>query len=141
MEEYKFFVAVKGLIIKDERFLVIKRSDKARGEHFYWELPGGRLEFNESTHDALVREIEEEVGLSVDVGDPISTWNFVRNKHTQIVGLTFLCRASNDRVILSEEHNDYAWIKYEEIDDYDIFPAVLQEMKKWNWEKVLRSYV
>ncbi len=50
-------IAVKALIIRDEKLLVVKET-----EGFYG-LPGGGLEYNDTIKNSLLRELKEEVGL------------------------------------------------------------------------------
>ena len=128
--ERRFFVAVKALLFDQDKFLLVKRSDKARGEHHYWELPGGRMEFGEAPEQALQREIMEETGLSANILCPLQTWSFFREEETQIVGITFLCKAESNKVRLSKEHDDFAWIRFDEITQYNIVPTVLSDLKK-----------
>lgn len=66
----KINVAVAVIINSDEKILIAKRH-----EHLHqggkWEFPGGKIEENESTKDALIREIKEEVGLEVKQASPL----------------------------------------------------------------------
>jgi len=133
----RFFVAVKALLFFNGTFLVVKRSDKARGEHQYWEFPGGRLEFGESPEEALSRELTEETGLLAKIIRPLQTWNFFRGEDTQIVGITFLCKVNSDTVQLSDEHDAYAWITFDELDHYPMLPSVLDDIKKLNRNALL----
>jgi len=126
----QFFVAVKALLFFNGSFLLVKRSNNARGEHSYWELPGGRLEFGETPEEALTRELKEETGLTAKIIRPLQTWNFFRGNDTQIVGITFLCKADSDTVQLSSEHDAYAWITFDELDQYRMLPSVLDDIKK-----------
>ena len=132
----KFFIAVKALLFYDGKFLLVKRSDKARGEHHFWEFPGGRMEFGETPEDALTRELMEETGLSVKIICPLQTWNFYRGDDTQIVGVTFLCKATTDTVRLSNEHDAYAWVTHDELHQYSIIPSVLNDIHKLDLDDV-----
>lgn len=126
----KFFIAVKALVFFDEKFLLVKRSEKARGEHHLWEFPGGRLEFGETPEEALKREMMEEAELPVKIICPLQTWSFFRGEDTQIAGITFLCRAATDTVRLSDEHDAYEWITYDKLENFSIMPSVLSDIKK-----------
>ena len=134
--ERRFFVAVKALLFDQDKLLLVKRSDKARGEHHYWELPGGRMEFGETPEETLLRELAEETGLSAKILCPLQTWNFFREETTQIVGVTFLCKATTNAVRLSDEHEAYAWIHLDEISQYNIIPTVLNDLKKPDMEEI-----
>jgi len=57
----RFPVSVKGVVVVDGKFVLLKN------EREEWELPGGKLESNEEPQSCLVREIEEELGLSVSI--------------------------------------------------------------------------
>jgi len=61
----RFFFAVKALIPDGDLILIVRRSERARGHHGLWELPGGRLEFGETPEEAIVREVREEAGLEI----------------------------------------------------------------------------
>lgn len=134
--ERKFFVAVKALLFNQGKFLLVKRSDKARGEHHYWELPGGRMEFGETPENALQRELMEETGLSVNILCPLQTWSFFREEETQIVGITLLCKAETSAVRLSDEHEAYAWIRFDELTQYNIVPTVLDDLNKLDMDEI-----
>ena len=57
-------VAVGVLIRPDGRFLLTSRP-AGKAYHGYWEFPGGKLEPGETVHDALRRELLEEIGVSI----------------------------------------------------------------------------
>ncbi len=66
---------VRGVIVDDaERVFVLAET---RGNEIIWNLPGGRIEPNESGRDALVREIQEELGITV---------TFHRFLYSQVIG-------------------------------------------------------
>jgi 8-oxo-dGTP diphosphatase len=130
-ENKRFFVALKGAIFNKNKFLIIKRSNKTRGEHGFWEFPGGRMEFGETPEETLGREVLEEVGLEVEIIKPLDTWSFFKDENTQIVGVTYLCKAASSEVILSEEHVDFAWVTLEDIHNYNIKPSIIEQIERW----------
>lgn len=55
---------VYGLIMKDEKVLLVKKSKGLfKG---LWDFPGGKIEFGEAPDTALIREIMEETGLEIE---------------------------------------------------------------------------
>lgn len=59
---------IVGLVVKDGKILMVKRNEpEAKGAHLKWEIPGGKVEFNESPQEAIVREVEEETGVKTKV--------------------------------------------------------------------------
>jgi 8-oxo-dGTP diphosphatase len=137
--EIRFFVAVKGLIFRDGRFLIIQRSDGARDGKGLWELPGGRLEFGEAPEEALRREIREETGLSASPLSITHSWTFIRKERFQTVGMTFLCRGGAEAVRLSPEHEGHAWIDRSEMDRYPMDPMVRSALLALDWERIVRE--
>jgi mutator protein MutT len=66
-------VAIGALIHRfgDEIRLLVTRRPATTVYAGYWELPGGKVDPGESAADALVREFREELGITVDVRDPL----------------------------------------------------------------------
>lgn len=139
--EKRFYVAVKGLIFCDDKFLIIQRSDKTRGEFHYWEFPGGRMEFGEKPEEALKREVKEETGLEIKPICPLNMWTFFREENVQLVGVNFLCTTDSKKIQLSDEHLDYRWVEEAEVLSYNIHPTIKDEMAKWNWKEIKKTFV
>jgi len=67
----KFITVVAGLVRKGEKVLVASRG-AGEAEAGKWEFPGGKVKTGETPPEALVRELKEELGISVKVGAPVT---------------------------------------------------------------------
>ncbi|BAK14889.1 NTP pyrophosphohydrolase including oxidative damage repair enzyme [Solibacillus silvestris StLB046] len=107
MNEFK--VVVKGVLIKNNRLLIVQRSQIETVGAGTWETVGGNLHFGESFETALKREFSEEVGLNITVKNQLFSTTFHTSKTRQIVLLTFLCDTKEEQITVSDEHEQYLW--------------------------------
>ncbi|SES93974.1 NUDIX domain-containing protein [Paenibacillus sp. NFR01] len=121
-------VAVKGIILHQGKFLLVKRAQTDIAGAGVWENAGGKLEFGEQLEEALKREIQEETGLDVMVERVLYAATVLTDPGRQLVVITYLCRAKEWRVVLSEEHSEYAWCTPREVKRL-LPPGILQELK------------
>ena len=131
-----FAVAVKAVIVKEGKVLVLSRSqDEMDGSymnsHQKWDLPGGGLHFYEHSQDGLRREIKEETNLEVFVGEPISLFDVIKN-HIHLCIFTYVCRWKAGEVALSEEHEAFYWMTKEEV--------CQSELPSWMRRDLLRAF-
>ncbi|RTR34109.1 NUDIX domain-containing protein [Robertmurraya yapensis] len=121
-------VAVKGVILHKGKVLIVKRAlDDYRGGT--WECPGGKIDFGEDLEVALIREIEEEVGLAVTVDKILFATTFNTEPTRQVVILTYLCRSESQTVVLSEEHSEYLWAMKEQLKEM-LVPEIVADFEK-----------
>lgn len=113
----EIWVATKALIIYNQRILIIQRSNYCGIGENEWEFAGGRLEFGEDLLDGLSREIKEEVGLTVQIDRLLYAFTKLVNPQWQTVGLTYLCYADTDMVVLSNEHKNFLWATREQLEE------------------------
>jgi ADP-ribose pyrophosphatase YjhB (NUDIX family) len=105
-------LAVSAAIFRDGKLLLLKRA-KSPG-HGFWSLPGGRVEFGESLHTALAREVDEEAGLKIDIV-ALAGWREVlpgaggSGGHYLIMSFAARWVAGEPR--LNEEHDDFKWVE------------------------------
>lgn len=124
----KYFLAVKGIIRQGEKILVVKRSEADDHLPGVWETVGGGMEGEGTPQESLRREILEEVGLDVKVGEPFHVFTFRKDTGEFKVGMTFLCDAPEGDVRLSHEHSEYSWIRPEEFRTFESIPSLHKEI-------------
>jgi len=117
MENIKFHITVKGIVIYKNKVLILKRVKPSTDGLGYWELPGGGLEYGETPHQALIRELKEETGLDIKIIKPVYTFTAIRPDY-QTVGIGFLSIPTNDHVQISHEHTEYKFVNTYEIKEY-----------------------
>ena len=121
---------VAALIWEDNRFLACQRpAHKARG--LLWEFVGGKVEPGETKEQALIRECQEELAVTVEVRDVFMEVDHVYPDLT--VHLTLFNASIAEGVPQKIEHNDLRWITVEEIDQYEFCPAdeeILRRLKE-----------
>ena len=121
---------VAALIWDENRFLACQRpAHKARG--LLWEFVGGKVEPGETKEQALIRECQEELAVTVAVQDVFMEVDHVYPDLT--VHLTLFNASIAEGIPQKIEHNDLRWITAEEIDQYPFCPAdeeILRRLKE-----------
>jgi 8-oxo-dGTP diphosphatase len=120
-------VAGKALIVKEGEILFLQRSLESGFDPGLWELPGGKIAYGEDIIEALLREVQEEVGLKIKVGLPFKTWHFTKEPYW-VTGVTFLCEYISGDVLLSEEHAAFTWIKPSQYESFPLSKAVKEQI-------------
>lgn len=128
--DFKIFVAAKAFVVFNGKVLVLKESSKyVDGSNVgRYDVPGGRVQPGERFDDGLIREIKEETQLEVKIGRPffVNEWRpVVREENWQIVGTFFECLANSDQVVLSEDHEEFAWIDPKDFKKYNLIPNLV----------------
>ena len=129
-----FCVGQKAFIERDGKVLIL--NDPSEGLDF----PGGKIQDGEakdgdasSLFRSLQREVREETGLEIEVGNPFVVWyhEFPKNhrNYPKVVYLVgFKCKYVSGEIKLSDEHNKFKWVDkndYAEVDDgSDYFDAL-----------------
>ena len=121
---------VAALLVRGGRFLACQRPPhKARGG--LWEFVGGKVEPGETKEQALIRECQEELAVTVAVRDVFMEVDHVYPDLT--VHLTLFNASIVEGIPQKIEHNDLRWITVEEIDQYEFCPAdeeILRRLKE-----------
>lgn len=118
MSEQTFYVGVKGIIIVDDKVLLLHGSG-GKGRRDIWEAPGGRIDGEESMQQTLERELNEEVSniKNVKIGGILHatrlTWVIDGTNSLALVFFRVQAEFDGDPVI-SDEHSEWKWCTLEE---------------------------
>ena len=111
---------VAALIWKGDKFMICQRpAHKARG--LLWEFVGGKVEPGETKEQALIRECQEELAVTLSVGDVFT--DVVHEYPDITVHLTLFNATIAGGIPQMMEHNDIKWITPNEIQNYEFCPA------------------
>lgn len=122
-------IVVSGFLNKDGKALLVKRAETEKFLPGYWELPGGKVEHGESADEALVREFYEETGVKVIVGKPFHTYTYMKGeRHT--IDIIHNVTAEETTVKLSPDHEEYAWVAPDEIENYRMTDNKVRAVKE-----------
>jgi diadenosine tetraphosphate (Ap4A) HIT family hydrolase/ADP-ribose pyrophosphatase YjhB (NUDIX family) len=132
-------IAMKAAIFNSQNELLLLRYKKThynKKVREKWGLPGGKIKADEPLLDGLRREISEETGLkNIDIGAPFAIsewWPTKNNTKLHIVATFLMCRTTftGGGVVLSKEHDDFAWVTRDDLSKFDIMSPESQEIPK-----------
>ncbi|GAB1513889.1 NUDIX hydrolase [Actinophytocola sp. KF-1] len=103
MPTAKHSVSVAGVVIDEsDRVLLIQRCDNG-----HWEPPGGVLELDETFEQGVIREVQEETGLRVEVERLTGVY---KNMNRGVVALVFRCHKAGGREATTPESRRVEWM-------------------------------
>ncbi len=125
-----FWVGVKGVVVSNDKLLILRTNpDENRGER--WEFPGGRIDRDETMHQALIRELQEELpGISnIEIGDLLHAFRLPRElpEHNGLALVFYKVTADfPDDITVSSEHLESRWVSKTEA--IELVPQNLHEV-------------
>ncbi len=122
-------IVTAGIIRKGSKILIARRSPKKHLAGF-WEFPGGKIEEDETLEECLSRELKEELGITVNVGE-----FFMENSHkygeNEILLKAFFCEYVLGDIVLND-HDKINWVEIIELENYQFAPADIPFIKALN---------
>lgn len=124
----KIIKVVGAILIKEGRILCAQRGGE-KSLPFLWEFPGGKIEQGESPHQALIRELSEELLIEVDleatIFDAVSyEYDFGVVNLTTIIG-----KLKSGEPVLTE-HQEIRWLSPAELFEVEWAPADIPIVKQ-----------
>ncbi|WP_413587394.1 (deoxy)nucleoside triphosphate pyrophosphohydrolase [Bdellovibrio sp. HCB274] len=125
MADIKKPVLVVAAVIRkkddsEKRILLVRRGPDQSGAGF-WEFPGGKVEPAESPEQALRREIDEELGIQITVGDFVGELDF--DYPTKTIRLRVYEALTSESHITLTEHDALKWVTAHEIKTEELSAA------------------
>jgi A/G-specific adenine glycosylase len=109
-----YFVTA-AVLERDGQVLIARRAENGLLGGL-WEFPGGKLEDGETLPDCLSREIDEELGATVQVGDEIGVYRHAYT-HFRVTLHAFFCRLAAGEP-KANIHSAIAWVDPHRLEDY-----------------------
>ncbi len=137
------FIVVTGIVIKDNKFLIAKRSPEEAAFPGLWSVPGGKIDPQDYTtvskdtgdswynvlEKALHREVKEEVGLEINNIRYLTSLAYMRSDDIPTLIISLYCDYRSGQINLSDEFVESAWVKKRELDQYQFVPGLKEEIE------------
>lgn len=108
--------AVAAVIVRPGAFLAVRRKPTMKRDPGVWEFPGGKIEAGETIEEAVVREVKEELGVSITLIQSLLFYPFTMGDQT--IHLTYyLCELDTDpNRIQLQDHDAWQWFEENDFD-------------------------
>ena len=117
-------LAVSAAVFRDGKVLIVRRArSPSKG---VYSLPGGRVEFGETLHAALHREVVEETALKIEIVD-LAGWREVvpaAEGGGHYVIMSFAAHWQSGEVVLNEELDDHRWLAPDALGEFKTTPGL-----------------
>ncbi|WP_068793263.1 8-oxo-dGTP diphosphatase MutT [Brevibacillus laterosporus] len=127
---------VGAVIINDNQKLLSALRSQQMSLPGMWEFPGGKIEKGEKPQESLIREIEEELGCQIEVGELISD-SVYEYPTVKVRLITYFAKVVSGEPMASE-HEELRWITANELHSLKWAPADLPTIEKLSKEHVLQ---
>ena len=127
--ENKNLLVVGGLIVKKNKILICQRSSD--NDHpLKWEFPGGKVKTQEEPKQALKRELNEELKITIEHPIYLCDYMFEYQDLGKKVSLFFFLINEYSGEISNSVHNQLKWIEIKQLSDYDFLEGDHEIIKK-----------
>lgn len=126
-------VGVGAVIVENGRVLLVRRlAEPLKGE---WSIPGGMLELGERLREGVAREVLEESGLVVEVGEVLDVFDAIypdaagRTQYHYVL-IDFLCYPTGGGLHAGSDADAVRWAGSDELESLRLRPMTLGVIRK-----------
>jgi 8-oxo-dGTP diphosphatase len=137
------YISITGILLKDGKFLITKRSSNEKSFPNQWTVPGGKLEIDDYTkrpkdtsahwynvfEKVLQREVKEEVGIGIKNIKYLTSLAFIRDDNIPTIIVSLYGDPDGEKIKLNPELTEYAWVTLEEAKDYELIEGIYEELE------------
>lgn len=129
-------VGVGGVVFREGEVLIVKRgSEPSYGK---WSIPGGLVNLGETVAEACAREVEEETGIIVEVGEVVDVCDYIERDadgrvRFHYVIIDFLAVPVGGALRAGSDVLDAKFVRIEELGEYDLTRTARRVFKKLGW--------
>src|SRR3989339_1764527 len=147
------FVVVTGIIVKDGKFVIMKRAPTEKAFPNMWTVPWGKLVYHEYSKLprtsqkspqwyhvvdwVLKKEVKEEAGIEIKKPEYLCDLVFVRPDGFPVVTLSYWAEYKSGKTKCGKDVTDFAWVTLKEAKKYDLIDGIWNELR--DVEKILRE--
>jgi 8-oxo-dGTP pyrophosphatase MutT (NUDIX family) len=157
--QYLHEVVVTAIVVKDEKYLVTRRSLTKKRFPGMWTVPGGKLETDDYINlpketkyywynvleKVLRREVKEEVGIEIKNIEYVTSLATIHDDGSPSLVISCMADYSSGKVKLQKGETDkFAWVSLKEAQNYDLLDGIYDELvmaenrrsgKKSEWKR------
>lgn len=105
-----------AILIQESRLLAVQRGPESN-HPWKWEFPGGKMDLMETAEECIVREIEEELTVKIDLLARFQAVEFDYGNRPLCL-IPFVCKISSGKIQLTE-HVAMRWIDFDQVESLD----------------------
>jgi len=109
-------LTVDAIVIHDDKILLIKRKNPPFRDHYA--LPGGFVEYGETTENACLRELMEETGVKGEIISLVGVYSDPnRDPRGHVISIAYLCKPLSTNVKAGSDAKQAQWLPLSELDN------------------------
>lgn len=125
-------VGAGAVIINEEgKVFLAKRGKNVKLDAGLWETPGGGVEFGETMAEALKREVMEEHGVVVEVGEMLDVVEYIdKEKGEHHVSPAFVCKIAEDtpQIMEPDKCEEIGWFSWVDVQKLSLSPFAAKDL-------------